>query len=744
MDRDNEDLVTTNHRELNRVLATHFITHESILYFGNWESIWNRDQNCRRSNTQYNAFEFSFRGSTVRWRGAKDENHGFADIYIDGEFQGTVDSYSPSPQADVVKFEAGGLSNHRIHTLRVVVRKDGHPDAIDCYQDVSSIQSAEPVSYPLEIARAMASEYEQIQDETKPYLKPEDWSPVVNAANVPEAGVALADGVLKDTFNRNIAYLNHCFASPTYCDGIGWSRWLPASNEGRMLAGAGNALRWEERSDMREIIDTIVSAIEGRMRDDGYYNYYKEERSYALDGGEGSERKNYDRVFWTRGLLAAGMAGNPKAHHLLRRMYDWFNRSPYLPRMLHGGNATNGLPGGPLTYLSPVGKEEDLLVTERYYDQDYWMDALTSREPLCLSYYPGERPHCYDLLGFEAFVDEYRATGAQKYIDAAAGAWDIYIESFKHVGGATAICEDNLSSPAVAPYPPKSYYLTTGHTGELCGSVFWINVNSKLLQLYPDEEKYASEIEESLYNVVIASQDRKGYKRYHSRLHGTKEKPVCANTCCEVSSTGQIARLPELIYSICEDGLYINLFAPSEITWSQDGGDVTLCTRTRFPFNPAVSMAIYTPTPKLMNIRIRIPSWAMGEMKVVVGGTEALSGTPGSYLSLKRTWSEGDTVDFTLPMGFRTMKYTGLDQIEGNYDRYALMYGPVLMALVGDLEGPGGVPQIPVAPEDLPGLLTPGEGDPLTHHIQGYPGYRYIPYWQIDRESFTCFPILQS
>ena len=112
-------------------------------------------------------------------------------------------------------------------------------------------------------------------------------------------------------------------------------------------------------------------------------------------------------------------------------------------------------------------------------------------------------------------------------------------------------------------------------------------------------------------------------------------------------------------------------------------------------------------------------------------------------MSLKRTWTEGDTICFTLPVGFTPVKYTGLDQIGGNYDRYALMYGPILMALQGDLDGPGGVPQIAVTPEDLPGLLTPVEGHPLAYHIRRHPGYKYMPYWQIDTASFTCFPVVQ-
>ena len=102
-------------------------------------------------------------------------------------------------------------------------------------------------------------------------------------------------------------------------------------------------------------------------------------------------------------------------------MYDWFNASPYLPDMLEGSNATNGLPGGPLMYLSPVGVASDLIIAERYYDQDYSIHALRNRDQLSFSHYPGERPHCYALLGLEAFIDEYLATGHEKYLDSGDG-----------------------------------------------------------------------------------------------------------------------------------------------------------------------------------------------------------------------------------------------------------------------------------------------------------------------------------
>ncbi len=67
------------------------------------------------------------------------------------------------------------------------------------------------------------------------------------------------------------------------------------------------------------------------------------------------------------------------------------------------------------------------------------------------------------------------------------------------MGGSIAICE------GMELYPPKSYFLTR-HTGELCGSVFWIKLNQRFHLQNPEEEKYISEIEKCIYNVGIANQ----------------------------------------------------------------------------------------------------------------------------------------------------------------------------------------------------------------------------------------------
>ncbi len=88
----------------------------------------------------------------------------------------------------------------------------------------------------------------------------------------------------------------------------------------------------------------------------------------------------------------------------------------------------------------------------------------------------------------------------------------------------------------------------------------------------------------------------------------------------------------------------VNLYAPSSVTWDQGGRDITLTMATAFPYHPEVSITVTLSETNPFAIRIRIPSWAAGSMTVTVNGSDFVTGQPGSYVSLNRTWSNQQTM----------------------------------------------------------------------------------------------------
>jgi hypothetical protein len=279
--------------------------------------------------------------------------------------------------------------------------------------------------------------------------------------------------------------------------------------------------------------------------------------------------------------------------------------------------------------------------------------------------------------------------------------------------------------------PPDSNYLRQ-KLGELCGSAFWVFLSQRFQMLHPEDERFAAEIENAIYNIGIANQDGAFGLRYHTILEGRKEKGFRVNTCCEGQGTRLLGSLPEHIYSLAADGLYLHLYEPSSIRWNQDGAALTLTVATRFPFDTAVTATLQTASPVRSRIRVRVPVWAAGPLELRVNGTPAGTGAPSRYVMLDRVWSDGDRIEFTLAPALLARRYTGADQLPGKA-RFSVEYGPILLAAVGASEVDLKV-EPSAAPESLARLLDPVPGSPLHFNIRGNPGARLMPYWQIEGE----------
>ncbi len=605
------------------------------------------------------------------------------------------------------------------------------------------------------------------------------WKPIAFQAVAPLRDVKMHSGLFANVMENNIHYLLDSFsvgellrpfrtrAGKGNPPGLPppipfWDTDLPGSNAGRFMMGAGNALRWMDAPQLRRRLHAVVAGIAECQEPNGYAMAYHPDTIFY------SERGNYTRSWVTHGLVDAGYAGHQTAFHILRGYYDWFDQCPYLPELLRrAGQGVQGMIANTRTYFTPIGQPKDLHVVQRYYQENYWLEMLAQRNPAAIWQYPYDHPHCYLLTSLTPYLDQYRATGEKKYLDAVLGGWELYHTQWQHIGGAISICEGYA-------YPPKSAFVNL-QNGENCGSSFWLSLNHGLHQLYPNEEKYANEIEKSIYNVLIANQDRSIGIRYHTNLNGQKEIATAKNTCCEGQGTRQLGSLPQYLYSLANDGLFVNLFANSTITSQRNGIKLRLTMRTKFPFEPVVNMHLTVSVPVRFNIRVRIPTWAAADVPIHINGTLFAAGKPGTYQAIDRIWSDGDTIALTLPMTPRLSLYTGIDQMPGGL-RYGIEYGPVLLAVVGakvaDAVGEAPPPataqerafarglsrsaveaspdaavwpvHLPVTADEIAQQLQAIPGRPLHFAIDGVPEFQYVPYFQINSESFTCFPVLKT
>ncbi len=598
-----------------------------------------------------------------------------------------------------------------------------------------------------QVTRAERIETEYIHRDRPEYVTdPATWKPVTYKAHAPATGVTLNGGIFETTMRNNIGYLLESYTVDDlliqFRDRAGkpippinrkvdqfWETDLAGSNAGRFLMGAGNTLRWIDDPELRKRMDAVVAGIAECKQPDGHIMAYPEDSVFF------SERGAYTRAWLTHGMIEAGYGGHPEAFEMLRGNYDVFNQAKFLPELLRGAvQGGQGMIGNTRMYFTPTGKPADIQVIQRYFLEDKWLEELARYDKDQVWQYGYDRPHCYLLTNLEAYMDVYRATGDKRWHDGVKAAWEMYKDHWIQPGGSVAIIEYTYN-------PPDALSLTQ-KLGELCGNSFWTFLSQRFQLINPEEERYAAEIESSIYNVAIANQQETKGLRYHTMLVGKKEEGTRNNTCCEGQGTRLIGSFPEHIYSVAEDGVYVNLFEPSTIHWQHGGAPLKVNMETKFPLGCDVKLTVSTAHPKAMRLRVRVPRWALKEMAVAVNGKAAGSGKPGSFLTLDRTWAEGDVVSFILPAGFAVAEYKGADQIAG-HKRYSLTWGPLLYAAVGSkdtvLRLPGGA-----GPLDLGRHLIAKPEAPTHYTVAENSGVTYMPYWQVAEEEFTCFPVIDT
>ena len=646
-----------------------------------------------------------------------------------------------------VRLTATLLRDNKLAMTKIMIMSDEKDIAEGCRVTESSPDND---SHAELLTRAPRPQGEFVVTNNPGNVIPENiWKPVDNKAETPISGVKLGEGLFKTTMDKNINYLLNSFTFDqlvrNFREKAGlpvepfderlslfWFKQLPGSEAGRFLMGAGNTLRWTENTALRMEMNDIVDVIDQCKEPDGYLMAYPKHTIFDVEFGA------YTRAWVTHGLIEAGYAGNKKAFPLLRGFYDWFDQCSYLPEMLRRPRqGTQGIIPMTRTYFTPVGKPKDIQVVQQYFQENYWMEQLANRDTKAIWLYPYDRPHNYLVTGIEPYLDLYRATGDKKYLDAVLGAWDLYHDNWEHIGGSLAINEGDFL------YQPKSYYLRK-ETGELCGNAFWIKLNQRFHLLYPEEEKYVAEIEKSIYNVAIANQYGSEGIRYFARMIDRKygdhypNSHHCMNTCCEGQGTRIYGSLPEYIYSVAKDGIYIDLYSASEISSQIGNNPMSLKMNTRFPYSPDVEMVVGSKQSLKSKVNIRVPSWASTDMAVKVNGNEYAKGKPGTYLLIDREWKNGDVISFTLPMDFKVTKYTGMEK--GFEDgHYAIEYGPVLLAMVGVKAKKDNI-GVKATAETIKSMLKPVDGKPLHFAVEGNTEFEYWPYFEVQEEPFSCFP----
>ena len=569
----------------------------------------------------------------------------------------------------------------------------------------------------------------------------------------PLHGVRLTGGLFRQVFDNNIVFIQRLeMDRMRYWFDVKSGRKpsalpypghfednLKGQTASQYLMGAGNALRWEEHPALRAGVNEIIDFLEANAEDDGFLMPI-DKRNFAY-----REYPHYVRIWLTYGLIAAARAGNPKAFPLLRRWQDWFNHCPDLPVIRYLELAFQGVVASPSVYMTEIGRSEDMDVCRQYYEETWRLAQFIAQEKdaVHVRRQHGIEPHTHgsEIEAFEGYLDLYRYYGAPYLLNAVLGFRKMYKEHWQHVGGGIVMIETlNNGNPL---YPDSRYFLKE-HGGlrsaynELCCSSFWLHLNQRLHRLFPDVEEYVFEIEQTLYNIAVADQNGTEDIRYCAYLDDQKQKPVRLNHCCSGVGTRIFGSLPEYLFTLNRNTLSCDLYAACELTWDTEHQTVTVTEETDYPLDSAVRIRFDMARSEQFTLRLRIPHYLTGPVTVLLNGNPLAQGQPGSYLVLPRIWQPGDTLDFRMEFAWAVHPYHGEDE-EPGFDRYSYTYGPLLMAVVGERNHEKGI-VLSGTGDSLPAGLRPGE-KPLCFVPEADSAYTVAPYYALQEERFTCFPM---
>jgi len=345
----------------------------------------------------------------------------------------------------------------------------------------------------------------------------------------------------------------------------------------------------------------------------------------------------------------------------------------------------------------------------------------------------------------------YELTADDKLKTIASFFWQTVVDHHTYATGGNSDREFFFTPDQISKH-------ITATTTETCNTYNMLKLTRHLFTWTADE-KYADYYERALYNHILGSQDEEtGMVVYLQstkpglfKTYSTKDDSFW---CCVGTGFENHAKYAEAIYYHNDNGVYVNLFIPSQLNWKQKG--FKLEQQTNYPEDNTTNLTVKETSGGPLSLYIRYPSWATSGAHIAVNGKAVkVSEQPGSYVELKRNWKAGDKITVTYPMSLR------LVAANDNPDEAAIAYGPIVLA--GDM-GTGGItPPAPFAkdqldftkyriPNDvissldvknkrLKDCFTPVAGRPLAFETKGIAArpITLLPYYQIDRQRYVIY-----
>jgi len=303
---------------------------------------------------------------------------------------------------------------------------------------------------------------------------------------------------------------------------------------------------------------------------------------------------------------------------------------------------------------------------------------------------------------FVGTARQYELTGQEWLKTASTFFWDTVVKERSYVIGG------HSDGEAFSPKERLSDALGPSTT-ETCNTHNMLKLTRHLFCWEPKAE-YADYYERALINHILCSQNPEtGMMCYYVPLRSGSQKvyntPLNSFWCCTGTGVENHAKYGDSIYFHNDTTFWVNLFIASELSWQAKGFKVR--QETNYPDEAASRLRFTADKPVPLDVKIRRPWWATSGFEVKVNGEKATdSSTPGSYVTISRTWKTGDTVEIAMPFGLRT------EGFRDNPKRLAFVHGPLVLSAEVNVTKP--LPAVVAEEPQPPASLKPVTGKPST------------------------------
>lgn len=264
----------------------------------------------------------------------------------------------------------------------------------------------------------------------------------------------------------------------------------------------------------------------------------------------------------------------------------------------------------------------------------------------------------------------YELTGETRYRDIAEYFW-------REVTGRRSYCTGGTSNNEIwGSDPGKLAGELGGYTQECCCTYNMLKLTRHLFA-WSGDPQCAGYYERALFNGILGTQHPSdGMTIYYVPLASGYWKlfglPLHAFWCCTGTGVETFSKLGDSIYFRDQEGLFVNLFIASEAAWPDKG--VHIVQDTEFPEKEGTTLIVHCKQPADLALRVRVPGWAKDGSATLNGRRLEAFAAPGGYLTVSRTWQDGDKLEISLPMSLYAEPMSDDPSVQ------AIMYGPLVLA----------------------------------------------------------------